>query len=150
MKTTLAKALLLSVVGALTTSPAHACKALGDPYPKHLYVKAISTTEYYAVVEITSVRADGLEGIIRQSFGGTAPVGSTAKFDIDPTEPSGAVCRVHYSASETRLLHVTVQNEISIISQYDWYNVPSTHYRFRNYVADARILWQRATKMGSP
>ena len=146
MKTTLAKALLFSVAGALTTSPAHACKALADPYPKHLYVKAINTTEYYVVVEITSVKADGIEGTIRQSFGGTAPVGSTAKFDIDPTEPSGAVCRVHYLASETRLLHVTIRNELSVISKYDWYNVPSTHYRFRSYVADARILWQRALK----
>jgi hypothetical protein len=150
MKMTLAMAVLFSVVGALTTIPVHACKALADPYPKHLYVKAISTNEYYVVVEITSVRADGLEGIIRQSFGGTAPVGSIAKFDIDPTEPSGAVCRVRYSASETRLLHVTVQNEVSIISKYDWYNVPSTHYRFPSYVADARILWQRAMKGDSP
>ena len=148
MKTTLAKALLFSVVGTLTTNPAHACKALADPYPEHLYVKAISTNEYYVVVEIASVRADGLEVIIRQSFGGTAPVGSTARFDIDPTEPSGAVCFVRYLARETRLLHVTVRNELSIVSQYDWYNVPSTHYRFRTYVADARILWQRAKKKG--
>ena len=150
MKTALAKALLFSVVCALPTNPANACKALADPYPKHLYVKDISTTEYYVVVDITSVRADGLEGIIRQSFGGTVPVGSAARFNIDPTEPAGAVCLVHYVAGETRLLHVAVMNELSTISTYDWYNVPSTHYRFRSYVADARILSQRAMKRRSP